>query len=105
MAEEAGYEVVEATDGDHGIVLFEAAPADLVITDIMMPKMDGVETVIEMRRKFPSVKVIAMSGGGQAKNLEFLEFAEKAGAAHILAKPFSRAELLDAVAGALDKAP
>ena len=105
MLEEAGYKVVEATDGDQGIILFEADAADLVITDILMPQKDGVETIIELRRKFLSVKIIAMSGGGSAKNLDFLEFAEKLGAGQLLAKPFTRDELLAAVNEALEAAP
>ena len=68
-----------AADGEKGLGLFESDPADIVICDIMMPRKDGVETIIELRRRFPSTRIIAMSGGGLAKNLDFLEFAKKSG--------------------------
>jgi len=63
--EREGYEVVDALDGKEGMRLYREAPTDLVITDIVMPEKEGVETIMELKRDFPDVKIIAMSGGGQ----------------------------------------
>ena len=63
MLEEAGYEVQEASDGKEGLSLFRQKHFDLIITDIIMPEKDGMETIIEMRHDYPDVKIIAISGG------------------------------------------
>lgn len=97
ILESGGYEVVEASDGRHGIQVHEDRPADLVITDIIMPHKDGVETVIEMRRAFPDLPIIAVSAGGRARNLSFLTMAKEFGANECLVKPFAAADLLAAV--------
>jgi CheY-like chemotaxis protein len=83
-------EVTEAEDGDQGLALMALGHIDLVVTDILMPGKDGVETIIEIRRRFPDVKIIAMSGGGRVRNMEFLELAGKVGASATLNKPFRR---------------
>ncbi len=105
VLEDAGYEVSEAADGKQGLAFFEAQPVDVVVTDILMPEKDGIETIIELRRRFLPVKIIAISGGGSAKNLDFLELAKKVGARRILAKPFTPGELLAAVNDVLEAAP
>ena len=64
ILEEAGHEVEEAPDGEHGLHLFREQPSDIVITDIRMPAKTGNEAIMELRREFPYVKIIAMSGGG-----------------------------------------
>jgi len=64
MLERQGYEVEEAPDGKAGLTLYQENPADLIITDLIMPEMEGIETIMELRRRFPDVKIIAMSGGG-----------------------------------------
>jgi DNA-binding response OmpR family regulator len=97
----AGYDVVEAQDGVAGVHLFQAAPVDLVITDILMPDKEGLETIQELRQSAPQVKIIAISGGGEKGNLNFLRIAEKLGAQRTMQKPFSRQTLLDAVAQVL----
>jgi CheY-like chemotaxis protein len=97
----AGYDVVEAQDGAEGVRLFQATPADLVITDILMPEKEGLETIQELRQSAPQVKIIAISGGGEKGNLNFLRIAEKLGAQQTIQKPFSRQTLLDAVAQVL----
>ncbi len=91
MLERAGYEVTEAADGKEGMKLFHKAPMDLVITDMLMPEQDGVETVIELRREFADVKIIAISGGGQIDSKEYLRMAERLGATHTFSKPFKYA--------------
>jgi len=89
MLEDAGYEVITAADGQEGLTLFETHGADLVITDILMPHKEGIETIVELRRRVPQVKIIAMSGGGRTRNLDFLLISEKLGADATLPKPFT----------------
>ncbi len=101
MLEKEGYEVVEAREGDIGIRLFRENPADLIITDILMPEKEGIETILELRKVFPQVKIIAISGGGRMRNLDVLPVAKAFGAVRTLAKPFERKELLEAVRAVL----
>ena len=95
--EGAGHTVVEAVDGDDGVKKFREAPADLVITDILMPNKEGIETITELRGIQPDLLIIAMSGGGRQKNTSFLDIAEKMGAAAVLKKPFRIDELQQTV--------
>ncbi|MCK4728855.1 MAG: response regulator [Desulfobacterales bacterium] len=98
-----GYEVIEAADGKPGMRLFRERGAELIITDIIMPEKEGLETIMELRRDFPSVKIIAMSGGGHVSPKEYLYLAKKLGAQHTLCKPFTRQEILRAIRDVLDK--
>lgn len=92
--EDCGFHVAEATDGEQGIQLISLGdPPDIVITDIIMPKKEGLETIMEIRRKFPGIKLVAISGGGRTKTMDFLEIAEKLGADAILPKPLDLDEL------------
>jgi len=93
----AGYVVVEAGDGNEGLERFREAPTDLIITDLLMPEKEGLETIMDIRREFPDAKIIAMSGGGRAGNLNFLRVAERLGAQRTMAKPFNLQALLAAV--------
>jgi DNA-binding response OmpR family regulator len=93
----AGYEVVEARDGNEGLARFREAPADLIITDILMPEKEGLETIIDLRREFPNVKIVAMSGGGRTGSLNFLDIARRLGAQCTLPKPFGLQDMLKAV--------
>jgi two-component system chemotaxis response regulator CheY len=95
--ERAGYEVVEARNGQEGQQHYRAAPTDLIITDILMPEKEGLETIMELRGDFPGVKIIAISGGGLTGNLGFLAIAQRLGARRTLQKPFDLREMLDAV--------
>jgi len=97
------FQVVDAPDGKEGIRLFREEAADLVITDIIMPDKEGIETIMELRRDFPSVKIVAMSGGGHVSPKEYLHLAKKLGAQHTLCKPFTRQETLRAIRDVLDK--
>lgn len=92
-----GYEVVEAADGREGIRLYREDPADLIITDIIMPEKEGIETIIEFKRDFPDVKIIAISGGGRIGPEEYLPMAEMLGAKRTFSKPVEREELLEAI--------
>lgn len=97
ILETAGHEVSEARNGNEGIAFQKAQPFDLVITDIIMPEKEGVETIIEMKRDCPGVKIIGISGGGRTRNLDFLKLAKQFGAMRVLAKPFTEGELLECV--------
>lgn len=92
-----GYDVITAPNGKAGLQLFRREPTDLIITDIFMPEMEGLETIREFQREFPKVQIIAMSGGGETGMLSFLSYAKRFGAVRTLRKPFSRAELLASV--------
>lgn len=98
MLERAGYEVVEAGDGNEGIILYKSDPTDLVITDIIMPEKEGIETIIELKQDFPALKIIAISGGSRRLGAgNCLSYAAKLGVSRVLPKPFERATLLEAV--------
>ena len=97
LLEQAGYAVVEAHDGHAGLTSYEAAPTDLIITDLLMPEREGLETITALRRINPQVKIIAITGGGQTGQLDFLRAAAVLGAQRTLHKPFNRQTLLAAV--------
>jgi CheY-like chemotaxis protein len=97
ILEREGYETVAATDGNEGIRIYRENPADLIITDLIMPKKEGIETIMELHRDFHNVKVIAMSGGGVNDSELYLQIAKTIGAVKTLAKPLNRKELLEAV--------
>ena len=101
MLERDGYEVVEAPDGIEGIRVYRQNPADLIITDLIMPNKDGIGMIIDLKKEFPDVKIIAMSGGGLNKPDGYLEGAKKLGAARTLTKPIDREEMLRAVKNTL----
>ncbi len=95
-----GYEVVEARNGKEAIEEFEKARVDLVLTDIVMPEKEGLETINTLKRKQADLKIIAMSGGGRGSATDYLKMAKIMGADHILPKPFSNQEMA-AILGAL----
>ncbi len=92
-----GYEVVEASDGDQGIALFQERSVDLVVTDIIMPNKEGIETIIHLLDEFPQVKIIAISGGGRNFNTHYLDVAKQLGAQYTFCKPFENADFLKSV--------
>jgi len=85
--EDLGYDVVSAEDGQRGMRLFRSEKPDLVITDIIMPEQEGIQTIAEIRRERPDAKVIAVSGGGRVGNTDFLKIARQLGATDVIAKP------------------
>jgi CheY-like chemotaxis protein len=107
ILERAGYEVLEAGEGGAGIQLMRAAPVDLVLTDIYMPGQDGLATIRHLRREWPDVKIITMSGGVRAGPGDLNEAAAAMGATRTLSKPFDKDQLLEAVRAVLpgDAAP
>lgn len=95
--ERAGYEVGTASNGRIGIQLYKCKPFDVVITDLIMPDMEGIETILKLRAEYPDVKVIAISGGGRNRPDDYLHLARKLGALRTFTKPVDRDDLLDAV--------
>jgi DNA-binding response OmpR family regulator len=93
----AGYEVSEARNGNEAVRMFKLKPAALLITDLIMPDKEGIETIQEFRRNQTPVKIIAMSGGGRLDQNMYLSMAKKIGADRVLSKPFMPAELLKVV--------
>ena len=93
----AGYEVSEARNGNEAVRLFTQKPAALLITDLIMPDKEGIETIQEFRRNQTPVKIIAMSGGGRLDQNMYLSMAKKIGADRVLTKPFMPQELLKVV--------
>ena len=92
-----GYDVITAADGRLAVQLQKKSPFDLVITDIIMPEKEGLETISELRHSYPCLKIIAISGGGRHRPGGYLELARQLGADRILAKPFGSWEILSAV--------
>ena len=91
--QERGHTVTEARNGKEGLALHDLVPADLVLTDLIMPEKEGIETIVELRKKNSGVKVIAMSGGGRVSATDYLKIARQVGAQQVLTKPFSSDEL------------
>lgn len=89
MLELDGFEVSEAENGLDGLNLFEATDFDIVITDIIMPVKEGIETIRAMLAMKPAANIIAITGGGRVPAEDFLSMALKFGAKHVLAKPIS----------------
>ena len=95
--ERAGYTVHEASDGKQALQQYRAEPADLVVMDILMPDQDGLESIMTLRREYPSVKVIAITGGTDMIGIcNFLDIAKMLGARRTLQKPFDMQALLEA---------
>jgi CheY-like chemotaxis protein len=98
-----GYLVLEARNGREATTLFDQQLPDIVITDLVMPEKEGLETIGELRRCYPEVKIIAMSGGGRISATDYLRIAKAMGANRILAKPFSNDEMVTALNELLGK--
>jgi DNA-binding NtrC family response regulator len=93
----AGHTAVTAEDGVQAPKVMAAQPIDIVITDLLMPERDGLEFITEIRKLYPKVKIIAMSGGGHIARDSYLRIAKNFGAHMLLEKPFSQAGVLSAV--------
>jgi len=98
----AGFDVLAAVDGKDGLARFRQGGFDLVITDIIMPKQDGVETILALRRMHPGLRIIAISGGGRMLGTGYLKtVVRNMGVNQLLEKPFLREQLLQAIGQAL----
>lgn len=94
MVEGEGHVTVLARNGAEGLRVYRETHPDLVITDIVMPEKEGIETILELRREEPTLSVIAISGALARKGVGYLTFAQRLGADEVLAKPFRAADLL-----------
>jgi len=92
-----GHTVLAAKDGEVGLAAFVAGKPDLVITDIIMPEKEGLETILAIRKLDPLVPIIAISGGGRTGNADYLPLAAKFGATATLTKPFGATALRELV--------
>ena len=99
--EHEGYRVALAANGREALEQQRTHAAELLITDIFMPDVDGIETIARFKSEFPSVRVIAMSAGGAARMQDYLRIAGYIGADAVIAKPFGVEELIRAVRRAL----
>ncbi len=97
IAAAAGHQTRAAGDGRQGLVQFAAFQPDLVITDMLMPEKEGIETIADLRKLRPTLPIIAISGGGRVGNLSFLKIAQRFGANRTIAKPFSAQAILTAL--------
>lgn len=95
--EREGFEVVEAADGCEAVDVYDSETIDLVITDIVMPEKEGIETIMELKTINPGVKIIAISGGGRINPEDYLKWAQRFGVANTFTKPVDREELLATV--------
>ena len=102
--ERARHTVHRASDGLKVLEMLDRESVDVVVSDIVMPEVDGIGLILAMRKRHPKLKVVAMSGGGRTRNMDFLRMAKALGAHITLPKPFTPGQLLEAVEEAL-KAP
>ncbi|MGQ9619817.1 MAG: response regulator [Bacteroidales bacterium] len=91
------YPLIEASNGKEALAKFKASLVDLVITDILMPDEDGLKVIMKLKEIKPSVKIIAISGGGKIGPASYLNIAKALGADEIIAKPFSLKTLVSRI--------
>lgn len=99
--ERMGHEVVAARDGNHGLQLIGKESFDIAIVDLIMPEKEGIETIQEIRRARPEIKIIAMSGGGRYTSKELLKASLHLGADRAISKPFTNEAISFEIAAAL----
>ena len=101
MLTRGGYHVSTAASGRKGLELLASGGFDLVLTDIIMPELDGIEAIRRIRDDYPDLRIIAMSGGGQIDKADFLHMAQVLGADQVIEKPVRNERLLELVKAAL----
>ena len=97
ILETQGYSVDVASDGDEGIALCNNGSFDVAIVDLLMPRKEGIATIVELKRDVPELRILAISGGSNYMQMDYLSMAKKLGAAETLLKPFKAHELLGAM--------
>jgi CheY-like chemotaxis protein len=97
------YTVLEASNGKEALLRFKPLSTDMVITDLIMPDEDGLKVIMKFKEIKPSIKIIAISGGGKAGPGNYLNLAKALGADEIFSKPFSVNELIKKIDDLLDK--
>lgn len=103
ILEEAGYEVDDAENGAKGFERIAERTPDLVVTDIIMPEKEGLEVIATLRRDYPRVPIIAISGGGRLGPEDYLDLAGRLGADSVFIKPVDRDDLLHVVSELLER--
>ena len=103
MLSKAGFEVRQAGDGNQAIEVCSQFGPDLVLTDIIMPDKEGLETIQELLEICPNLKIVAMSGGGKFGPDSYLPLAQKLGAKAALQKPFMREDLISTITQVLEE--
>ena len=98
MLQVGGHDVISAGDGEEGLLVFQEHPTDIVITDLLMPKKEGIETIMELQKLSPKLKIIAISGGGRGAAEDYLGVATDMEVYATFSKPFAMQALLAAVA-------
>ncbi len=101
VMEWSGFSVNDAENGRKGMQIQRRQPADLVITDLIMPEQEGLETISLLKKEFPEVKIVAISGGGRIGPEAYLPAARELGADLVFSKPFDVKEFVTAVRGLL----
>ena len=97
MLVETDYHCLPFNDAQAALDSLGHQAVHLIVTDIIMPGMEGIEVILNLRAMFPSLPIIAISGGGRTDRADVLHLARQLGASKILPKPFTRAELLAAI--------
>lgn len=97
VLESLGYEPAVAEDGIAGIEVSKRIQPDLILTDILMPRAEGIETILKLKRELPDVKIVAMSGGARLGPESYLELAKHVGADYAIEKPFDVDRLIEAL--------
>ena len=97
LLKRSAYTVFESTDGQEGLKMNKIEKPDLIITDIVMPNQDGIETVIRLHKEYPEIKIIAVSGGGLVQPYLYLHMAKTLGADQTFTKPINNKKFLEAV--------
>jgi len=92
-----GHDVVEAENGSQGLIRQKEEPFNLVICDLIMPEKEGLATIQELRASYPSLKILAITGGGTHQFSGYLDLAAQSGANQTLMKPFANNDLLRSV--------
>lgn len=102
MLESAEYVVIEAENGRVGLASMQATSVDIIVTDMVMPEMEGVEMISTVRALWPEIPIVAISGAGWCRHTDFLPMATQIGADQVLTKPFLAETLLAAITSAVE---
>ena len=92
-----GYAVAQASNGNEGIEIAKKNIPDIVITDMLMPEKEGIETIVDLKKYNTDIKIIAISSGGKTKNMSFLDIAKNVGAQATIEKPFKPQDLIETI--------
>jgi len=102
MLESEGHSVVLAEDGLIGLQMLEDNTFNLIITDIIMPNQEGIETIVQIKSRNPDIKILAISGGGRIGSTDYLTLAENFGVDKTLSKPFYHKDFIDCIKDLLE---